>query len=397
MNDTPLYGPFENSTLSFSLSTEHVTQNSTTNPIDELLNSVGPWLWKTVSIVFIVFGLAGNLLTVLVFRQIGVSKRPTLFFLFILAITDSVVLLTGLLRYWILHAFQFDIRALSDAGCKINVFLLYFSMQYSSWILVFVCIERIIKTYFPLHFIRIVTFRRVSLSLIILFVILFCINVQFLWTFGINTYTEGKCNSISPEIYAFHDYVFANIDFAVLSAAPLLIMSVCNVFLFIALTRIKRERARMMHDIVFRRTQHVGVKLTKMLLVCTVYFLIATVPVSVYFVVYPYYRYIFDTENDTHSVVVMEVARAPTYLMQYSNYSVNFYLYSLTNSKFWRNLRIVVCGFHKGIKHQRNSVFTLKPQTPTSIAAVSATSVEADFSSGFETRASSSQINSVVE
>ncbi|KAL3859210.1 hypothetical protein ACJMK2_009439 [Sinanodonta woodiana] len=397
MNHHELYTHFENSTLFPFLSTGHVKENSTTNSIDDLLNSIGPWLWKTVSIVLLVFGLAGNLLTVLVFRKIGVSKRPTLFFLFILAITDSVVLLTGLLRYWILHAFQFDIRTLSDIGCKINIFLLYSSMQYSSWILVFVCIERIIKTYFPLHFIRIVTFRRVSLSLIILFVVLVGINVQFLWTYGINTFTGGKCDSITPEIYAFHDYVFANIDFAVLSAAPLLIMSVCNVFLFIALTRIKRERAQMMHDIVFRRTQHVGVKLTKMLLVCTVYFLIATVPVSVYFVVYPYYKKIFDTENDPHGVIRMEVARAPTYLMQYSNYSVNFYLYSLTNSKFWRNLREVVCGCHKGIKHQRNSVFTLKPQTPTPSAAVSARNVETEFSSGFETRASSSQIYSVIE
>ncbi|KAK3609994.1 hypothetical protein CHS0354_032338 [Potamilus streckersoni] len=124
-------------------------------------------------------------------------------------------------------------------------------------------------------------------------------------------------------------------------------MLICNISLVRALIRIERERARMMHDIVFRRTQRVGMKLTKMLLVCTFYFLIATVPVSVYFIVDPYKRQKYDADNDKYNMAILDFVKTPTYLLQYSNYSVNFYLYSLTNAKFWRKLKIA-CGCHKG-------------------------------------------------
>ncbi|KAL3878142.1 hypothetical protein ACJMK2_030513 [Sinanodonta woodiana] len=349
---------------------------------------------EDISVVFLVFGLTGNLLTVLVFRKIGVSKRPTLFFLFVLAITDSVVLVTGLSRYWILNTFDLDIRTLSDPGCKINLFVIYLSMQYSSWILVFVCIERVIKTHFPLQFIRIVTYRRVYVSLIILFFVLSGVDLHFFWTNGIDNFTNGGCGSLTTKDKAFDEFVFVYIDFTFLSAVPFVIMFICNVLLVRTLNRIQRGRASMMHNVMIRRTQRVSVKLTKMLLVNTFYFLVATFPVSVYFIVDSYRRREYEADGNEHSTAILDLVGTITYLIQYSNYSVNFYLYSMVNDKFWNKLKIV-CGCYKGIKRQFVAIYTTNSQTttPNSSSRTTATKADADVnadfcSTGFETQAS---------
>ncbi|KAL3878144.1 hypothetical protein ACJMK2_030515 [Sinanodonta woodiana] len=385
----------DNHTLITVFSTDQVKSNSTTDSVDDL-EEAGKWLWKVFSVIFLVLGLTGNLLTVLVLRKIGFSKRPTLFFLFVLAITDSVVLVTGLSRYWILNTFDLDIRTLSDFGCKINLFVIYLSMQYSSWILVFVCIERVIKTHFPLQFIRIVTYRRVYVSLIILFFILSGVDLHFFWTNGIDNFTNGDCGSLTTKDKAFDEFVFVYIDFTFLSAAPFVIMFICNVLLVRTLNRIQRGRASMMHNVMIRRTQRVSVKLTKMLLVNTFYFLVATVPVSVYFIVDSYRRRQYEADGNTHSEAILDLVGTITYLMQYSNYSVNFYLYSMVNDKFWNNLKIV-CGCYKRIKRPSIAIYTTNSQktTPNSSSRTTATKsdstadVSGDFcSTGFETQAS---------
>ncbi|KAK3611141.1 hypothetical protein CHS0354_014885 [Potamilus streckersoni] len=408
MNHTTFWKTFatpDNSMLSNLLSTKEVNNNSHNDSSDEDLENAMKWLWKIFSVVFLVFGLIGNLLAVLVFRKIGVSKRPTLFFLFVLAITDSVVLVTGLSRYWILNTFELDIRKLSDLGCKIHLFVIYFSMHYSSWILVFVGIERVIKTYLPLQFIRIVTFRRVYVSLIILFVILSGVDLHYFWTNGINNFTKGDCSSLKDEYENFDDFVFVYIDFTFLSAAPFAIMLICNVLLVRALRRIQRNRASMMHNVIFRRTQLVSNKLTKMLLVSTCYFLIATVPVSVIFIWDSYRRRLQNENSDRHSKIVFDFAKTITYLAQYSNYSVNFYLYSMTNDKFWTKLKIV-CGCHKEIKRSTITSYKINSQTPSPSSSSRMmesqdeleTNAEAVFNlTGFETQSFSSAIEGVVE
>ncbi|KAL3878148.1 hypothetical protein ACJMK2_030519 [Sinanodonta woodiana] len=390
--------------LSTLLSTTEVANNSQIDSTDIDLEKAGKWLWRIFSVVVLLFGLTGNSLTILVLRKIGVSKRPTFIFLFVLAITDSVVMVTGLSRYWILNTFELDIRKLSDFGCKLHLFVIYLSMQYSSWILVFVCIERVIKTYFPLHFIRVVTYRRVFVSLIILFFVLSGVDLHYFWTNGINNFTMGNCNSLKDEYEKFDDFVFVYIDFTFLSAAPFVLMFICNVFLVRALRNIQRGRASMMHNSFFRRTKRVSDKLTKMLVVSTCYFLIATVPVSVVFIVDSYRKHSIEN-SDRHSNAIFDFVRTITYLIQFSNYSVNFYLYSMVNGKFWTKLKIV-CGCQKEKKRSTIQSCKMNSQTPSPNSSVRtreseeelATIAEADINlTGLETQTSLSEIESVVE
>ena len=313
-------------------------------------------VWKIFPPILLVFGLVGNGLTVAVIRRLGLRNQPTLVFISVLAVNDSVVLLTGLPRYWINYVFDFDLRTISDPGCKLSLFSIYLTMQYSSWILVGVSIERMVKTYFPFKYRRVFTTTKVIIGLVITFIVLAFVNGHFFFTNGINDFTNGSCDSLNKANEDFDEYTFTYIDFTVLSLAPFTIMLVCNIFLVRVLHKIQQERASMMHDSVLKRTHRVSVKMTRMLVVCTFYFILATAPISLYFILDTYLTPVYEETDNVLAIAKMDLAWSITYLLQFSNYCVNFYLYTATNTRFAPEMKALLkckprygCYIFKGL------------------------------------------------
>ncbi|VDI62693.1 Hypothetical predicted protein [Mytilus galloprovincialis] len=79
--------------------------------------------------------------------------------------------------------------------------------------------------------------------------------------------------------------------------------------------------------------------LTNMILFTSLYFLVATVPVSVYFITESYLA----PDADDLTLAKMDVAWAMTYLFMFSNYVVNFFLYMMTNTAFKRAFLEICC------------------------------------------------------
>ncbi|XP_052077875.1 psychosine receptor-like [Mytilus californianus] len=300
--------------------------------IDEVstLNSVESYLWTYVSPVLILVGVFGNCLSIAVLRKMRFWRRTPLFLLVVLAITDITVLLDGLLRYWINYAFEIDIRTLSDASCKINLFVIYFAMQYSSWILVCMIIDRFLKTNFPFLYMRVATMKKTCLIVLILFIILVGIDLHFFWTNGI---IDGECDDLNEKYHNFGEFVFVYIDIVILSALPFLIMLILNVFIYRALKRHHEFRsASVVQSRCSRRRgnrRQFSKKLTRMLLFNSAYFLLSTVPISVYFIYDSYVKFKDDLNNARK-----DVAWSVLYLFQYSNYSLNFVWYTAYNKVF---------------------------------------------------------------
>ncbi|WAQ98234.1 TRFR-like protein [Mya arenaria] len=314
-----------------------------TAAISFMQETVSNWLWRTVPLIILCTGLLGNALTVRVLTRLGTARQPTLTFLLFLAITDTVVLLTGLPRYWISYTFDNDILLISNAGCKFYYFFIYSSMQFSSWILVGVSVERVVKTYFPFRYKRLYTTKRVKIVLVITLFILILVNVHFFFTNGINDFTAGNCTSLTQEFSWFNEYVFVYVDLGVLSIVPFAIILISNVFLVRKLRKYQKKRSSMMHERYVQNANRFSVRMTKMLLVCTIYFLAATAPISIYFVVDSYLLHGFEESGDKASVAKMHLAKTTTYLFNYSNYCVNFYLYTAMNDRFSHELRSVLC------------------------------------------------------
>ena len=59
-----------------------------------------------------------------------------------LAVADTVVLNTGLLRYWIIYALDYDVREYSHAVCVLHKFTVYWSIRTAAWLLVLLSIGR---------------------------------------------------------------------------------------------------------------------------------------------------------------------------------------------------------------------------------------------------------------
>ncbi|XP_045203526.2 C-C chemokine receptor type 1-like [Mercenaria mercenaria] len=320
---------------------------------NETEDVVSEYLWKIFPPILVLTGLTGNCLTIIVIKRLGFGKQPTLTFLLCLAISDIVVLCTGLPRYWILYVFDYDLKTASNANCKLYYFFLYMTMQYSSWILVGVTVERLVKYYFPLKYRTIYRYRKVVIiELLVILFILILVNGHFFFTNGINDFTEGDCSSLNPDFHYFDENVFTFIDFSILSVIPFLIMLVCNILLVKVLRKIQRDRVSMMHKSVYRRTSRFSVKMTKMLVVCTFYFLIATAPISVYFILDTYLSPVYESNNNCTAISRMDLLWSITYLLQYSNSCINFYLYTAMNRKFGKEL--------KALLHCRRSLRMMK-------------------------------------
>jgi hypothetical protein len=330
--------------------------NQTISPVDPDARSVDQmlqaerYLWILLSPVILLVGLVGNVLNLVVLVRMQFTKNVTLLLIFSLAIVDIVALCTGLSRYWIKYTFEYDVRLVSDFGCKLNLFVIYVSMQYSSWILVSVTVVRFLKTVIPLkarkyqRFTDGITIFHALIVLAVVFGALSLINMHFFWTNGITA--DGDCGSLTPTYLHFDEFIFVWIDFVVLSVLPFSIMLFCNCFILHALYQLKRPRGASFetHN---RTLEPKGVlsRMTRMLVVASTYFLLATLPISVYFIVDSYVR-----PNTTSSLeeARLDIAWAITYIFQYSNFAVNFYIYTATNQRFRHELKMVLSGmFHR--------------------------------------------------
>ncbi|KAJ8297944.1 hypothetical protein KUTeg_024475 [Tegillarca granosa] len=274
-----------------------------------ILDEVSSYLWKTISLPLFLVGMIGNLLNLVVLKRMKFWQKSTLFFLAVLAFADITVLCVGLSRYWIKNVFDFDLRTISDAGCKINFFVIYISMQYSSWILVCVTLERFIKTNFP-----------------------FRINGHLFFTNGlINNRTD--CDAITSKFHDFEEFAYTYMDFAFLSAIPFVSMAIMNIAIYRKLRSSDLWRRRSGFNQRGVESMHkFSMKLTRML-----FFTTSTVPVSIYFIVDSYYK----PPEGSQSAAKMDIAWTSTYLFQFTNYTVNFYLYTAVNMRYRHQLKLL--------------------------------------------------------
>lgn len=313
--------------------------NTNANAIEKVVEKL---LWEIFAPTFLCFGVLGNTLTLLVIRRMKLKKRPTLLFILFLAITETVNLLTGLPRQFIWHTFEYDIGSATDINCKLYEFFIYFSFHYSSWILVWITLERLVKTYFPLKYRRLCNNIKVTVLLLLTMFVLILLDGEFFFTNGVNNYTKNGCGSMDPDLSNFDMHVYVYIDFCVYSLVPMLIMSVSNVLLIRILLKVQRNRASMMDSKAFNRSNRFSVRMTKMLLVCTLYFIITTVPNCIYLIVSNKIEPGLKEKNDTVALARLNLFGSITYIMSFSNSCLDFYLYTAMNSRFRAELMLLL-------------------------------------------------------
>ena len=106
------------------------------------------WLYSIFPLPIIAIGTLGNILCIIVCRRKVVKEHAFSICLIVLAASDTVSMHSGLWRWWVKAAFDYDIRR-SDLSCKMLLFLLWFSGDNSSWILCLITMQRFVSVWIP--------------------------------------------------------------------------------------------------------------------------------------------------------------------------------------------------------------------------------------------------------
>ena len=308
-------------------------------------------IWKTIPPIFLVLGTLGNLLTIVVLMRSKSRLSSTALYLSALAVSDLLVLWLGLLRQWLIYMFDIDVRHLSEAGCKIHIFLVYFATQCSSWLLVAVTSERFIGVLLPHKVKQGCTTRTAVVTISIIVGCLILLNAH--WFYGMgetevvfsNVTYVFKCDSIYEHYYEFLGFKWLWIDLCVFSLVPFTILLIGNVSIIVRVLASKHKTRIQIAPSnggtgAVRRSDKTA-QLTAMLVLLNIVFFVCTLPMAIYLIGEP--KWISKLKS-YHEFAVLRLWWSVVNSFMYLNNAINFILYFLSGSRFRQEVKSLVFG-----------------------------------------------------
>nr|KAG5712789.1 hypothetical protein BaRGS_007386 [Batillaria attramentaria] len=307
------------------------------------------------------FGTLGNVLIVVVMRRMRGDHMPVLFTA--LALSDLIIIYTGLLRRYIEYTFAFEIRHIHDLVCRLHMFVVYLCSTTSAWFLVAMTMLRVTSIMFP-HSGALLHTQKGAYVIVFVIVMassLFC--APFLFGFTLHDSLDLGCLFYNDEslIYYFLE-VYPWAETFIMSLIPFCIIVITNSILgwkVVRSVRVARDIVTSARpDHVSSREKHAS-SLFATLVTVSVAFLCLTSPVCIFKIIY-------------HSGILGRTAEeldaewAVCHLLWYSNSAVNFYLYCLTGTRFREELRKLFSCHKSG---ESREISAPRPALPASLDA----------------------------
>ena len=341
----------------------------------------GILIWKVVPPILILFGTIGNILSIVVLTRKSIKASTTALYLTFLAFSDLLVLHTGLLRQWLNYLTEYDVRHTSEAACKIHIWLVYSSLDFSAWILIAVTLERVISTWCP-HSAKTKCNRKYATILIISIMFLsLALNSHLL--FGMvnkvtiddkgQIKTIDRCATIDPMYANFFNVTWPWIDLCAFCLIPFTVIVVgnsCILFKVIKSRQKAKSRIRPSLRSTHKSSSHIGPtnsSMTAMLFTLNMVFLFTTSPVSIYNIGYPHWL----SGASEPTIASLEFWWAVVNMLMYTNNSINFLLYCLSGSRFRQEVKRLFCsmkcrGINLTLGNFTKTKFPTQERTPTS-------------------------------
>ena len=316
-------------------------------------------LQKVVSPVILTIGTVGNILTFIVLVRPRARQYSTAIYLIALTVVDFIALYTGLLRIFVVGAFDVDIRRVSEASCKLHIFFVYFSTHCSSWLVCAVTIERVISVWFP-HRIKTGCHPKSALlSVITISLIVMSVDSHFLYGFTIQVDFDNRTNCM-PQSHGYIEFIdkaWPWIDMTLLFLIPFAVIVAGNVLIIVRVKFSQRLRRRSCPNVGSRRTSGEPLFfLTAMLITLNVVFMLCVMPIVIYII--GQYTWWPARDYSTYSDYELAINRllwVIVNLLNYVNYAVNFLLYILCGSKFREELMLVLCRCRRSKQIRNNN------------------------------------------
>ncbi len=342
-------------------------------------------LWRYISPFIILIGIVGNVLSFLVMSRKKLHGSVTSLYLRVLAVVDSMVLTTGLVRQWI-RVLAVDIRDTSAFICKTDIFVLYWSLGSSAWILSLIAMERCVGVISPHIYKRFVTKQSAVIILITILVTLSFVYTPILVLFdlipqgndaqkladmtllnqgntthlpGIDIQTNNTNTTTNNDIIeitkllednntitnaiklcqshnmAFIYHILPHVHLFAAVLLPFLIIISCNITI---ISRLAFSKFKGINSKVRARSSN----MTFILILVSVYFLIMTSPSNIYEMVYHQWdKKIEEWSDEFHARI--DMVWAIVSLLMYMNSAGNFFLYCLSGPMFRNQLKGMFC------------------------------------------------------
>ncbi|CAF1064752.1 unnamed protein product [Rotaria sordida] len=340
-------------------------------------------LLRIYPIVFIFIGTVGNLLSVYVVLRSKLRRHSTFIYLAFLSIIDLTVLYTFCVNF-ILHAwFNIDLQEVSLIACKIFSFSIYFFPQTSAWILTAVSIDRVFALNRGIR--KTHKIRSTYFILGIIFLILFLLNIQFLFYNNTYKFLQEKinnnsttniiyrivdtdmdinvvqCSSENSDKYKeFYENIWVYIDAIVNVYLPFTLMFLCSTLIFINVLRTMSNANNSNKRLVAR-------SLSIMLLSINTMFVLLTGPIVLYLM---FEKRTFSSETYQCNIKVKakyKMIKLFFIILMNANHTGNILVYCLTGTEF-RTQLFYVLGKHNQLLQKNCSkqpTLTLNRDSPS--------------------------------
>ncbi|CAF0984705.1 unnamed protein product [Adineta steineri] len=284
------------------------------------------------------FGFTGNLASTATFMQTTLRTTSTAFLFLILAVSDTLFLLVSIFDFIEVGLTQGPILLTNyDSLCRFRWFMKGFTQFCSAWILVFVTIDRWLRTRFPFKANKWCSHKNVIIVTICIIIIgiglhSHMLSAQLFGKFfpGVATVACGPVQLWAPyTLFFFVQWPFIQVFFVCLIPVTLMLLGSIDIHRTIQKTKSRIQTVAMNQPQQLRQARLHRQMLILMISSIMIFF-VTTLPVSIRQIVAAYA--IFANTAINENEIVNDTAIL-TILLSF-NYAINFYVHCLTSKLF---------------------------------------------------------------
>ena len=336
-----------NATSDTNLTTSMMSQMATTESNDIALTSGDSnkeaifaaidFLIKYIYSFITIQGILTNFISILVLTRPTVSKTSVSWYLLMLAVTDTLVLVLDFVNNYFKEVLKIKTIGMNTTVCVLYRYAFNVLFTTSSWLVVIVTLERMLAVCLPMKVMVIASrtkARFISLGIFLFIAIYNCFN---LWVWEAK---DQDCDWASGW-ETFHSNAYMLMTGFLYSYIPTLSIFMFNIIIIYKIKGAAKTRAKLQNE-AGGNTSTESRKITMTVLAVSFAFLILTVPLSVYYIIqYSMGQFIEMTPEMALGEILM-------LLLGLLNHGINFWLYVFTSASFRKALvSLMRCKGHE--------------------------------------------------
>lgn len=321
--------------------------------MDHKAVSVSHTIFIVFSIIFVVVGIIGNGISILVFSSKSMRVVSSNVYLWVLSVSDTCYLITvffskilPVVRCMHFKDSTFDVINRSNLLCKILQYFLDLFSDYSTCLILAFTIERFFACYHAVWFRQMCTVLRARIFCLAIFVTI-CIFIAPYHALFIGLYKHYDVCTVLVEAEKKFTIMYI-VEAMAFRIVPVFIIAVLNLLIISKVTKLSRQRSRRRSGAIInnkpygfiptKEDRHI--QLTTLLLIVSTCYIILYFPVLIHFLIWWLHRLevLYLTEE---SLIVSQNYTKILYIL---GFAINFFLYTLSGKVFRDQLNCIMCG-----------------------------------------------------